>query len=208
MGDPVEDGYVASLSHPGTNLTGLSLLASETDAKRLELVKEAIGRLKHLGLLVDASDPPTIKYVEPFRAASRRVGVDVRAYPFHNLDQLLSVLKAIDRDAPQAVMVWGSSLLTLHRDRVFGTIGVRVPIIADAREYAESGALLSYAPDWRELYRQSATYVDKILKGAKAEDLPIEQPSKFELIVNVRTARALHMTVPESVLLRADTILK
>jgi putative ABC transport system substrate-binding protein len=208
MGDPVEYGLVASLAHPGGNLTGLSWQGTDGDPKRLELARELVPTLRHLGVLFE-SYPNASADVSAFRRLARSAGITrVDTFEVRNLEEIQAALKSIDKASLQALVVWSSNLLSLHRNAIFGSTAHRLPVIADGREFAAAGALISYAPNSFDLYRRSATYVDKILKGAKPGDLPIEQPSKFELLVNLRTAKALGVTIPESVLLRADEIIR
>jgi putative ABC transport system substrate-binding protein len=208
MGDPVEYGLVASLAHPGGNLTGLSWQMTDSDPKRLELAREVVPSLRHLGLLFE-SYPNSSADVNAFRRLARSAGIaKVDAFEGRNLEEIQAALKAMDKDRPQALYVWSSNLLSLHRNAILGSTAHRLPVIADGREFAAAGALISYAPNSYDLYRRSATYVDKILKGAKPSDLPIEQPNKFELIVNLRMAKVLGITIPESVLLRADELIR
>jgi len=207
MGDPVDAGLVASLARPGGNLTGLSWQGADSDPKRLELTTELVPGLRRLGLLFDY--PTASTDLNAFRRAARSAGVTtLKTFQARNLEEIEVALKAIDRESLQALIVWNSPLLGLHRKAILHSTGHRLPVIVDGREFAEVGALISYAPNGYDLYRRSATYVDKILKGAKPGDLPIEQPTKFELIVNLRAAKLLGIIVPEAILLRADEVIR
>jgi putative ABC transport system substrate-binding protein len=147
--------------------------------------------------------------VTQFRALARKLGVSVQPYEVNNLQQMQDALKSVDRDhRSQVIIVWSAALFTFHRQTIFDVAAHPFLTISDSREYAEAGALLTYGPSGTDMYRRSAAYVDKILKGARPGDLPIEQPTKFELIVNLRTAQALGMTIPESILVRADEVMR
>jgi putative ABC transport system substrate-binding protein len=132
----------------------------------------------------------------------------VLALPISSLDDIQSALKTILKERPQALVIWSSPLLTQHRHAIMNSIDHRMPVISDGRFFAEAGALLTYSVDWPDLFRRSASYVDKILRGAKPGDLPIEQPTKFELVVNLQAAKALPVKVPQSILVRADKVIK
>jgi putative ABC transport system substrate-binding protein len=132
----------------------------------------------------------------------------VRNLPVGSLDNLRAALRTIHKERPQVLMVWSSPFLTQHRNMIMNSIAHRIPVISDGRFFSEAGALVTYSVDWPDMFRRSAGYVDKILKGAKPGDLPIEQPTKFELVVNLKTAKALGITMPESILLRADEVIR
>jgi putative ABC transport system substrate-binding protein len=210
MGDPVKTGLVASLSHPGGNLTGVSAQSYEVWPKQLELAKELIPNLRHVCLLFDATDEPNsiTNANTVFRTWARDVGIAVRTLPVASLDDLRAALKTIQKERPQALFVWLSPLLFQHHHLIMNSVARRMPVIGESREYAEAGALLTFSVDWMDMYTRSAVYVDKILKGAKPGDLPIEQPNKFQLIVNLKVAQALRLKVPESILLRADEVIR
>jgi putative ABC transport system substrate-binding protein len=207
MRDPVENGFASSLSRPGGNLTGLALQRADTDPKRFELIKEVTPGLRRLGVLFEAY-PNASADLRSFRAMVRNAGVEVTAYEVHNLEDIRSALRRMEADRPQALIVQGSALITLHRHALFGPTASRLPVISDDREFAQAGALLTYGPDSYDLYRRAAGYIDKILKGAKAAEIPIEQPTKFLLIVNLKTARTLGVKIPSPVLLRADEVIR
>jgi putative ABC transport system substrate-binding protein len=209
MEDPVRAGLAASFAHPGGNLTGLSGLDEETDSKRLELAMEVVPGLRRAGLMFEASDAVASGAANELRTLAHGVGVTLHPVGVRNLDQIETALKAMQRNRPQVLILWGTPMMYLHRGRIIaGSASYKVPVISDGREFAEAGALLSYSPSYHEMWRRGALYVDKILKGAKPGDLPIEQPTKFELIINLRMAKALGITIPESLLLRADEIIR
>ena len=210
MGDPVKTGLVASLAHPGGNLTGVSAQTYDVWPKQLELAKELVPNLRHLCLLFDRNDEPnavTNANVE-FRELAQGIGITVRTLPVASLDDLRAALKTIQRERPQALFVWLSPLLFQHQHLIMNSVARRMPVIGESREYAEAGALLTYSVDWLDMFKRSAVYVVKILKGAKPADLPIEQPTKFELVVNLKTAKALGITIPESILLQANEVIR
>jgi putative ABC transport system substrate-binding protein len=209
MGDPVKTGLVASLARPGGNLTGVSAQTYDLWPKQLELARELVPNLRRVCFLFDTTDEPdALTHANEFRALARGVGMSVRTLPVGSLDGLRAALRTIQKERPQVLIVWSSPLLTQHRRTIMNSITHRLPVISDGRFFAESGALLTYSVDWPDMFRRSATYIDKILKGAKPGDLPIEQPTKFELVVNLQTARALGVTIPESILLRADEVIR
>jgi len=209
-GDPVRTGLVASLARPGGNLTGPSSQRNDIDPKLLQFTKELLPGLKRLCLLFDGRrERNLLEYAEnEFRALAHEVGVNVCLIPIRTLDDILAVPRIIDRERPQAIVIWNSPFLFQHSNTLIGTVGHRLPVIDDIHRSAEAGAVLTYSADWPAMFRRSAAYVDKILKGAKPGDLPIEQPTKFDLIVNLKTAKALGITVPQSILLRADEVIK
>jgi putative ABC transport system substrate-binding protein len=207
MGDPVAAGLVSSLARPGGNLTGLYALDTETDSKRLELAREIVPALKRIGLLFEPNDATRFD-ADAFRALARDAGFSVRTFPVRSLEDIRSALGTMDKERPQALIVWSTSLIVLHRDTILGFAAQRFPVISEGRALAQAGALLTYSANFYEMYRASAVYVDKILKGNKPADLPVEQPTKLELIVNLKTAKALGITIPQSILLRADEVIR
>jgi putative ABC transport system substrate-binding protein len=210
FGDPVRTGLVASLARPGGNLTGPSSQRHDIDPKLLQLTKELVPGLKRLCLLFDGRrERSLVDYANnEFRALARDVGVSVRTIPIRTLDDIRAVPRTIDRERPQAVMIWASPVTYQHRHTLIGPVAHRLPVIGDLHLLAEAGAVLSYSVDWLDMFRRSAAYVVKILKGAKPADLPIEQPTKFKVVVNLKTAKALGIKVPESILVRADELIR
>jgi ABC-type uncharacterized transport system substrate-binding protein len=210
MADPVRNGLVASLARPGGNLTGVSAQTYDLWPKRLELARELVPNLRRLCFLFDTNDEPyALTYANAeFKALARGAGMTVRTLPVGSLDDLRAALRTIHKEHPQVLMVWSSPLVTQHRRTIMDSVAHRLPVISDGRFLADAGALLTYSVDWVDMFRRSATYVDKILKGAKPADLPIEQPTKFKLVVNLKTARGLGIKVPESILVRADELIR
>jgi putative ABC transport system substrate-binding protein len=210
MGDPVKTGLVASLARPGGNLTGLSMQTYDVWPKRLELAKELVPNLGRLCLLVDKNDEPgAVAYANSeFRALARSAGMTLRTLAVGSPVDLRAALRTIQKERPQVLIVWDSPLMTQYRHTIMHSVANRLPVLSEGRHHAEAGALLTYSVEQFDLFRRSATYIDKILKGVNPGELPIEQPTKFELIVNLKTAKALNIPIPESILLRADEVIK
>jgi len=207
IGDAVASGLVVSLSRPGGNLTGLSFLNTELSGKRLEVLVEALPGLRRVAML---NDPNTAQpYVGATEAAARQLRVQLLRFDIRNADDLERTFLTAKRDGAEALTVLASAFFNANRKQLVDLAArSRLPAIYESREYAEAGGLLTYGQDLMDLFRRAATYVDKILKGAKPADLPVEQPTKFELVVNLKTAKALGLTIPHSVLLRADQVIQ
>jgi putative ABC transport system substrate-binding protein len=207
--DPVNNGYVASLQRPGGNATGLTSMSTELSAKRLQLLKELSPRLAHVALFFEPDNPGSVSQMREIEKAAPRL--DVRVTPIE-LRQTADTGSAIDRAArngAQAYILTQGGIVG-SQSRVFADrfIRLRVAAIGATTEYAEAGGLMSYSASFTDNFRRAATYVDKILKGAKPGDLPVEQPTKFELVVNMKTARAIGLTIPNEILLRADRVIE
>jgi len=201
--DELERGYIATLGHPTGNLTGLATQGAEIHLKLLELAHELLPNLKRLAYIFDANFPERTTEAKKITAAASEMGVSLQSYGVRDLGDIKVALGKIKRDQPQTVLVPSSPLLVLQRELIMNELARRVPVISEGRSMAEAGPLLTYGANFFEQYSRGAAYVDKILKGAKPSDLPIEQPTKFDLIVNLKTARALGIEVPQSILLRA-----
>jgi putative ABC transport system substrate-binding protein len=209
VADPVGSGLVASLAHPGGNVTGLSLMLTELSAKRLQLLKEAVSRLTRVAVLWNSDSPFHPKVIEELKAAAPSMSVELNFVDARTLDEIGPAFSAASRAHSQALYVIGSPVFLAHRMALLKPASkARLPAIYAVRQYVDEGGLMSYGPNLRDLMRQSAGYVDRILRGAKPGDLPIEQPAKFELVVNLKTAKALGLTIPESILLRADEVIR
>ena len=212
--DPVKAGLAATFAHPGGNITGLSAALLETEPKRLELALEVMPGLRRLGIVLEAypelaSAPQWTAEDTAFAALAKRHGVTLHLYEVRSLEDVQTAIAKATRDRVQIVTVVSSYLTIQHREPIIrGLAEHRVPVISAGREMAEAGALLTYSPDFLDLWKRSATYVDRILKGAKAGDLPIEQATKFDLIVNLKTAKAMGVTMPQSILVRADDVIR
>jgi putative ABC transport system substrate-binding protein len=209
VADPIGSGLVASLAHPGGNVTGLSLMLTELSAKRLQLLKEAVPRLTRVAVLWNSDTPFHPKVIEELKAAAPSMSIELNFVGARTLEEIGPAISAASRAHSQALYVIGSPLFLAHRMALVKPASkARLPAIYTVRQYVDAGGLISYGPNLSDLMRQSAGYVDKILRGAKPGDLPIEQPAKFELVVNLKTANALGLSIPESILLRADEVIK
>jgi len=209
MGDPVSEGLVASLAHPGGNLTGGAGMAPQVESKRLQFAMELVPNLARAGLLFEATNPGLLRGVNATRGLASESGVTLRTYGVRNLDEIRSALGQFEKDRLQALLVWSTPLMLLHRESIMeSATSHRMPVIGESREFAEAGALITYAANYVAMWGHGAVYIDRILKGVKPGDLPIEQPTKFQLIVNLKAAKALRITVPESILLLADEVIR
>ena len=215
--DPVRTGLVASLVHPGGNVTGLSILQQELAQKRLQLASELVPgttRVAVLGwvLAAGASPPgqgPTQMLLAETQAAGRQIGIDVLGIEVAGADELPRAFADMKRERVRMLIVQSSPLTFEHRATILELAArERLPAMYEVRNFVDAGGLVSYGPNLQDLYRRAATYVDKILKGARAGDLPVEQPTKFEFVINLKTARALGLTIPQSLLLRAEEVIQ
>jgi len=205
-GNPVEAGLVMSLARPGGNLTGLNLLPIELNAKRMELLKAAFPRVSRVAVLFEPRHLSTT--IPPVEAAARSLGLQVMRLEVRSVDEIERSLGTAARSSVGALMPVSSSLFHSGRQRIVSLVAKhRLPAIYEHRDFTEAGGLLSYGPDVHSVNRRVAAYVDKILKGVKPADLPVEQPTKYDLVVNMKTAKALGLTIPPSVLGRADEII-
>jgi putative ABC transport system substrate-binding protein len=209
VADPVGDGMVASLSQPGGNVTGLSIMLAELAAKRLQLLKEAMPSLTRVLVLWHPPTPYHAKAVENLKAVAPSLAIELTLMSVRTADQIRPALETINRPHAQALYVVDSPPFFTHRTTLLQLAAkARLAVISGERPYADEGGLLSYGPSYEDQLRRSAGYVDKILKGAKPGGLPIEQPIKFTLVVNLKTARLLGITIAESILLRADEVIR
>ena len=205
--DPVELGLVPSLGHPGGNITGLATTAADFAGKRLELLKTIVPRLRRVAVLWHPANPTNPIQLKGAQVAARTLGVQLEPVSIQGPNDFDSAAKAVR--GTDGLLLLESPLFTTHRARLAELAAKsRLPAIYGQREYVEVGGLMSYGTHFHDLYRRTALYVDKILKGAKPADLPVEQPTKFELVVNLTTARALGLTIPPSILARADQIIQ
>ena len=209
IGDPIGTGVVSNLAHPGGNITGLTSLNSELENKRLELLKELVPQLSRLGVLANATNPYSAETVQRARQAAEAMGLTLEPAWVEDQNDIESELGKLAQARPDAVLMIADTLLyASHKRIVEFTLERRLPAIFPFREYAEDGGLMVYAPDYRDLFRRAAGYIDKILKGANPGELPIQQAGKFELVINLRTARTLGIEVPPSLLTRADEVIE
>jgi putative ABC transport system substrate-binding protein len=206
--DPVGSGLVASLARPGGNVTGLSNQASDLAAKRLEFLRELLPRLNRLAIMANADSPNAVPELDEIYAAARTLGLEVISSAIQGADDIATAFDGFKGRA-EALYVVGDPLVNLHRLRINTfALAARLPTMYVQREYVEAAGLMSYGTNYPYLNRRAADYVDKILRGAKPGDIPVEQPTKFELVINLTTAKALGLKIPESFLLRADEVIE
>ena len=209
VGDPVGTGLVASLGRPGGNVTGVSNLAVDLSGKLLDLLREIAPTAGAIAVLLDPTNPVHPVYWREIQRGAEKAGVRLQPVEARKPEELDHAFTVIARLNPGGLVVLPDPLYLIHRARIADLAARhRLPAIYPARDYTEAGGLISYGPYTPELYRRAAAYVDKILKGAKPADLPVEQPAKFELVVNLKTARAIGVAIPQTVLLRATEIVQ
>jgi putative tryptophan/tyrosine transport system substrate-binding protein len=207
--DPVATGLVASLARPGGNITGLTLNHPETGGKRLELLRGVSPRVSRIAVLSNRDNPATTAEWKEIQAAARALGVTLQLFDIKQAQHLLNAFSEMTRQRPDALLIVMDTIIAPYRQLIAEfTANNRVPSIMALRDYAEGGGLMSYGPSLPELYRRAATYVDRLLKGAKPSDLPIERPTTFELVINLKTAKTLGLTIPPSLLARADQVIE
>src|SRR5207302_2634151 len=208
-GDPVGDGLVASLARPGGNLTGVSILVVELHSKRLELLSELVPQARVIALLVNPDNPQTERVMRDLEEAARTKGVQLPVLKASSESEIDTALASLVQRQAGALVVQSDPFFTSRREQLVALAARHaVPAIYSFREFAAAGGLISYAPSLTAAYRLFGTYVGKILKGAKPADLPVQQPTTFELVVNLKTAEALGLTVPPSILARADEVIE
>jgi ABC-type uncharacterized transport system substrate-binding protein len=209
VGNPVEAGLIASLGRPGGNITGLSLQLSDVTAKRLQVLQEVIPGLSRVAILWNAASPVTPPQLREVEAAAPVLRIALESLAVRGPDDFERAVQEAIRRHTRALLVLDDFLVTRYI-RQIGTLTAknRLPAMAALVEFAEAGGLVSYGPDYFDLSRRAATYVDRILKGAKPAELPVEQPTKFELVINLKTAKALGLTIPHTLLLRADQVIE
>lgn len=207
--DPVEAGLIESLARPGGNITGLTTLNRELGGKRLELLKEAVPKVARVAVLYEeANRPSVIEVKEVLPVAARALGLTVRSWEVRAAAGFDQVFTALNKDRPHGLVVTGGTLMLANLKRIAGfTLKSRLPSIG-YREYVDAGGLMSYGADQADSYRRVAYYIDKILKGAKPADLPVEQPKKYELVINLKTAKQIGVAIPQSLLYRANRVIK
>jgi putative tryptophan/tyrosine transport system substrate-binding protein len=208
-GDPVAAGLVSSLAQPGGNVTGLSTLAAELEGKRLELFKQAVPNLSRVVALLNPANPFTTIAWEAMQPAAEALGVQLQPVEAQGPTDLDRALATIQEARPDGLIVVPDRFLLTYRASILQFMAEhRLPGMFPFRQFAEEGGLLAYGPDYTDMYRRAATYVAKILRGAKPADLPMEQPTKFELVLNLKTAQALGLTIPVTLLFQADEVLR
>ena len=209
--DPVEAGHIESLAHPGGNVTGLTNLNRELGGKRLELLKEAVPKVVRVAVLYQPALPGNVREVkEVLPIAARKLKLTLQPWEVRAADDFDSVFAALNKQRPDGLSVPASGpLMAANRKRIADfALKSRLPSVYNTRAYVDAGGLMSYNADPADSYRRVATYVDKILKGAKPGDLPVERPTKFDLVINLKTAKQIGLTIPQSMLYRADKVIK
>jgi len=207
--DPVAAGFVASLARPGGNITGISNMLPELLGKQLELLKEVLPKVSRVALLGNPANPNNASFVQQAQAAARASRVRLQPLEARDPGEIDRAFAAITRERADAVIVLTDTVLLDHRTRIADhAVRRRLPTVFGTRQFAEGGGLLAYGPSLDAGFRRAPTYVDKILKGAKPADLPIEQPATFELVINLTAAKALGLTIPQSLLIRADQVIQ
>ena len=208
--DPVGLGFIKTLAHPGGNITGLTSLSRELGGKRLELFKEAVPKVARVAILYDAGAPAITRFVkEDLPVAARTLGVTVRSWGVRDADSFERVIAALNNERPDGVYVSSGRLMGANQIRIVDfALKSRLPSVYSDGTPVDAGGLMSYSADYAATYRRVAYYVDKIFKGAKPADLPVEQPTKFEFVINLKTAKQIGLTIPPNVLARADRVIR
>jgi putative tryptophan/tyrosine transport system substrate-binding protein len=208
-GDPVAAGLVDSLARPGGNLTGFTTIGAVLTGKRLELLKETIPKLSRVAVLWDPRDPNTEQQWKESQLAARELGLQLHSVEVTTADKLESAFKEATKAHSAALTVTETPLTTSNQKQIADLAAKnRLPAIYSRRDFVESGGLMSYGPDRTEVFRRVASMIDKILKGTKPADIPVEQPTKFELVINLKTAKGLGLTIPPIVMMRAEKVIK
>jgi putative ABC transport system substrate-binding protein len=208
-GDPLGTGLIASLSRPGANITGLSNQAADLAGKRLEILREVIPSLRHLAALANAEYPGRISEIGDIRNAAQALRIDVAAFEVRRAEEIAPVLDSAVTQGAEALYVVGDTVLNTHRVHIASlAVNARLPTMYVSRESVEAGGLMSYGANIPHLFSRAAEIVDKILRGAKAGDIPVEQPTKFDLVINLKTAKAIGLEIPATLLVRADEVIE
>jgi putative tryptophan/tyrosine transport system substrate-binding protein len=204
-GDPIGTGLVASLPRPGGNVTGIASVSSELAGKSVQLIRDMLPSARRVAALANATDPFAKPFLEQIKLGGEATGTTINPVSIGNSEELEAAFAAMEKDRPDAVIVQPS--LPSRRAAELA-LKQRVPAVSVPRWFAEQGGLMSYSPRYADLFHKAAVYVDKILKGARPADLPVEQPTHFELVINMKTAKALGLTIPETFVLRADEVIE
>jgi putative ABC transport system substrate-binding protein len=212
--DPVRQGLVESLARPGRNITGIAAEASDAagkrvlNGKRIELLREIVPRLRRLGVLLNVTNPDADRMIEEAHEGAKEVGIEATTFPIHRAEDIAAAFEAL-KGQVDALFVVQDAVLTANRMRLIAfSLAARLPTVFRSREFVQAGGLMSYGPNFPALFRRAAEYVDKILRGTKPGDISVEQPTRFDLVVNLTTAKAIGLTVPQSLLARADEIIE
>jgi putative ABC transport system substrate-binding protein len=207
--DPVAKGLVKSLARPGGNVTGLTNISRELGGKRLELFKEAVPKISRVAVLYDPANPSSVEVKEDLPIAARALKLTILPSEARAADDFEKVFAAMRKERPDGLVVTGGTVMRTNRKRIADfALKSRLPSVFTNEEFVDAGGLMSYAADDADSYRRVGIYVDKILKGAKPADLPVEQPTKFELVINLKTAKQIGVNIPQSLLYRADRVVK
>jgi putative ABC transport system substrate-binding protein len=208
-GDPVRTGIVASLARPGGNVTGSSIQGADLSAKQLQVLREGMPTVARVAFLWNPSNPGNVLWYEDLRAAARALGVTLHSVEVRHPSEFEGAFAAMTREPPDALLITGDPMHQLHLERIMAfAVQNRMPVMSNVKANVPAGALLSYGPSWPEVFQRAALYVDKILKGTKPGDLPVQQPTTFELVINLKTAQALGLTMPPTLLFQADDVIR
>jgi putative tryptophan/tyrosine transport system substrate-binding protein len=208
VGDPVGNGLVASLARSGGNVTGSSIQATELAGKRVELLREVVPGLRSLAIMANRDAPPAMVELQEAHAAAHALSLEVVTSEIRHLEDITPAFEALKGRA-EGIYVCNDPLVTTNRTRITAlALGGRLPTMFNVREFVDAGGLMSYGPNFLTLYRRAGDFVDKILRGTKPADIPVEQPTKFDLTFNLKTAEALGLTIPQSILLLADEVIE
>jgi putative tryptophan/tyrosine transport system substrate-binding protein len=207
-GDPVGNNLVANLAQPGGNVAGLSNQNNELAGKRLELLREVVPGLRRVAIMANVGNPAAVLELGELQAAAGTLGLELVTLEIRQAQDIVPTFEAL-KGGSEALYVSPDALINTNRIRInILAVGARLPTMYGSRDYVEAGGLMSYGPNWSDQWRRAADYVDKILRGAKPGNIPVEQPTKFDLIINLTTAKALSLTIPESFLLRANELIE
>jgi putative ABC transport system substrate-binding protein len=207
--DPIAAGHVQSLGRPGGNVTGLTILNTELTGKRLELLKEAVPKLNRVAVLHDPAIPSNVQELKDLQTAARPLKLIIQAWELRDASGLDKVFAALGKERPDGLYICQGGILNNSRNSIaVFALKSRLPSIHSAREFADGGGMMTYGADRAASYRRVAYFIDRILKGAKPGDLPVEQPTKFELIINLKTAKQIALTIPPNLLARADRVIR
>jgi putative ABC transport system substrate-binding protein len=209
VGDPVTEGFVASLARPSGNLTGLTSISADLSGKRLELVKEIVSKARRVNVLWNPASSSNVLEFKAMEGAARALGLKLQSLEVRGPQDFQGAFAGAARDRASALVVVRDPLIDSQHFQILDfAIDKRLPLMHGERQFVEAGGLMSYGPSRVELFRRAATYVDKILKGTKPADIPVEQPTKFEFIINLKTAKQIGLTIPPNVLARADKVIR
>jgi len=209
VGDPVALGLVASLARPGGNITGLSSMGRELSGKRLELLKETVPKASRMAVLWNPDNPTSVSNMQETKAAAPSLGIKLQSLEIRESNDLEQAFSAVKKEAAEALVLLNSpNFVNLRKQFVDLAAKSRLPAMYDESQWVDAGGLMSYGPNYPDLWRRAATYLDKILKGTKPADIPVEQPTKFEFVINLKTAKQIGLTIPPNVLARANKVIR